>query len=1153
MSDTLLDLVSREIGKFLAPIDSVVDDPELLDQLVASVGLSIPEADRDALLAALNAIVTLKTQIDTISARPSPSLSDIAALLDISRQAFVALKALDTVTGSAAEFAGFGQDLADRLVTNYLFTWHPLLRSVAALLAVHELAEAIEPRAAIVRDGELVRRAFSVDRFHFDRLLNLLRNPAAALRREYGNALATAEDASAIAQKLFPLLLHVLRQLHIPCRYGFDPDDRSLLGDAAPFLEQALIIYAEDELAGAPAEAGIVLTLSAADRGDLGLVISPFGTLTSTKLSGGWTIELQLTADVEVVAYGRHGLTLLAGDQTNEVLGHLSATLIGLDGEPGFVFGAADGTRIELGGTRFALDTALSEAQQALSLLAEVSSAAIVIAPGDADSFLGSFLPADGLPINFDLGLAWSSDRGLTLRGAGGLDATLPVGLSIGDGLFVPTSHLGLSTSDASLRAEVSISMGLSIGPVQALIDRVGIAAAVTSPEQGGNLGGLDLALGFKPPSGVGLAIDATVVTGGGFLFFDPEKEQYAGIVQLNLEGGIALTAMGLITTRLPNGAKGFSLVVMITAQEFAPIALGLGFTLTAIGGLLAINRTCNEAFLRDGIKNQTLGHLLFPQDPIRNAAQIFGTLNAAFPPRSGSYLFGPAVQICWGTPTLLKLDLALIIELGHRTRLIILGRVSANLPTEQNSLIRLQMNALGVLDFDQGIVALDAVLYDSRLLNQFPLTGGMAMRLNWGSSPNFALSIGGFHPAFKPPSGFPALQRITLSLSDTEDFRLRCSAYLAITANTLQFGARAELFVRSHGFSLLGQIGYDVLIQLDPFGFVASFYASVQLKRGSTNLFKVKVAGELAGPRPLHVRGKATFEIFWCDISIGFDVTLVKGQPPPPLVAVDVMAQLQAALNDARNWGGQLAERERRLVTLRETQLADQPLLHPLGQLSIAQRVVPLELEIAKFGHTNPAGIRFFHITSVSIHDQPVGFTPVMDSFAPSQFLALTDAEKLAAPAFESMMAGVKIGADGVVLPAEADLIEADAIAFETVLLGDSGDPSLGRSQPAQPFVLPAALLSQQLSFGAVALSDVRHTGTAKYRPDSPTPSSKYALAQPGWTVAAIADESPQTPPEPEIGQVMTYAQSFQALTRLNQQGPAQARALMLTRTQRQ
>ena len=213
------------------------------------------------------------------------------------------------------------------------------------------------------------------------------------------------------------------------------------------------------------------------------------------------------------------------------------------------------------------------------------------------------------------------------------------------------------------------------------------------------------------------------------------------------------------------------------------------------------------------------------------------------------------------------------------------------------------------MLDFDQGTAALDATLYDSRLLKKFVLTGDMAMRLKWEGSPNFALAVGGLHPAFNPPPNFPKLERIAINLSTGDNPRIRCEAYFALTANTVQFGARAELYAAAAGFSIHGEIGYDVLIQLDPFHFLADFYAQVQLKRGSTNLFKVRVEGALAGPRPLHIKGKATFEILWWDVTVRVDTTLVAGEPPPLPEPIDVLPLLSAALGHPGNWEGQLPD----------------------------------------------------------------------------------------------------------------------------------------------------------------------------------------------------------------------------------------------------
>ena len=63
----------------------------------------------------------------------------------------------------------------------------------------------------------------------------------------------------------------------------------------------------------------------------------------------------------------------------------------------------------------------------------------------------------------------------------------------------------------------------------------------------------LNIDLGFKPPNGVGLSIDAGAVKGGGYLYFDYDKEEYAGVLELTFSEIISLKAIGLITTRMPD------------------------------------------------------------------------------------------------------------------------------------------------------------------------------------------------------------------------------------------------------------------------------------------------------------------------------------------------------------------------------------------------------------------------------------------------------------------------------------------------------------------------------------------------------------------------------------------------------------------------
>src|SRR5262249_654836 len=199
------------------------------------------------------------------------------------------------------------------------------------------------------------------------------------------------------------------------------------------------------------------------------------------------------------------------------------------------------------------------------------------------------------------------------LDAGAGLDATLPVNLPAGP-ITLRAVHLRLAAGNADLKAELSASVQTAFGPVSAVIERVGLMLDVDFPRGGSPPGPLDADAGLKAASGVAVSVDASgAVTGGGFLFHDPVQGLYAGAMQLSLREQITLKAFGLISTRMPDGSRGYSLIVFITAEDFRPVPLGMGFTLQGVGGMVAIHRTFDENALRDGLKNDTLGTLLFP------------------------------------------------------------------------------------------------------------------------------------------------------------------------------------------------------------------------------------------------------------------------------------------------------------------------------------------------------------------------------------------------------------------------------------------------------------------------------------------------------------------------------------------------------------
>ena len=341
------------------------------------------------------------------------------------------------------------------------------------------------------------------------------------------------------------------------------------------------------------------------------------------------------------------------------------------------------------------------------------------------------------------------------------------------------------------------------------------------------------------------------------------------------------------------------------------------------------------------------------------------------------------------------------------------------------------------------------------------------------------------------------------------------------------------------------------MLIQFDPFFFLAEFHAQLQLKRGSSNLFKVRVEGSLAGPRPLHLKGKATFEILWWDVSIRVDTTLVKGEKPPAPEPVDVLPRLKEALGHPDNWVTQLPVGQRPVVTLSARPETTEILLHPLGTLQVKENVVPLNMEISRFGQAAPAGARRFTITSVSVGGDNQTIRHVRDFFAPAQFIEMTDDEKLSRPSFEPMDAGVTFVSDVIVFTSDtSDWLEAKAIEFETWILdkgtnvAESADEK--DAQGTKLFYqLSPVLLGKQARFGAAGNSALRRTGKARYR----TTLAKHHIAKEGWTIVDTADLTPQPVTGLEAGRPMSYSEAVQELRQLKQQAPAKVARLKILR----
>jgi hypothetical protein len=1026
MAENFLQKLFNEVARFLAPILAGAETEEARRALLLRVGWrpdNIGQFPFVTFANGLNDVSSAYTDdLLPLITTPPQALGDVPDALkktDAVISALVELGSLLNVPNGPTGLDVIGEDLLGLAAADYLDQRHPVLTPLFALLT---LIRQRQFDAVLTTDGaRLQRDPVRVNQFAPKRTVDLLRDPVGTLKQEYHlqNGL-TQPDLT--ADTLFPRIARLGQALGLPTFYGFDPADGIDLGtfgnERAPHMLMVFVPIGGDLVSKATPGFGVGLALDQTE----GLVVFPFGTFNFTETVGRWGFHLSTRGDLPAFGVTSQGARFDPNSGASSAHFELRTFLLPAPHAAGarnpvFQIGSTNGgTRLELSGFRFVFTGDFTATSRDFGVLAEVDDAAVVISGGDGDGFLAKSLPGENR-IPFKLGLGWSSARGVYFKSAAGLEVTLPVSVSIGGVVTLTAVHLQIALSD-HLEVAASMSAAVEIGPVTVTADHVGVKSVITFPDAGGNLGPLDGTLAFKPPEGLGISVNAGSVTGGGFLFFDSANNRYGGALELKVYS-VAVKAFGVLETKLPGGQSGYSFAIVISA-EFTPIQLGLGFTLNGVGGIIGINRRIDQDALAKGVRTGALERLLFPHDVVHDAPQIIHDLQAILPPTDGRYVFGPLAKIGWGTPTIIEAELGIILELPG-PRLALLGEVSALLPKKDKGVITLNLSVAGLLDFPKKYFAIDASLHDSKI-GSYPVSGDMAMRMTWGDNPTFALAVGGFNPAFQPPAGFPVLRRVAVDLGVSGNPSLTLQGYFALTSNTAQFGALAEMKASGSGVTLYARVQFDALIVFSPFSFEVDISAQVSVKFHGHGI-TAHLRGMLSGPSPWHVRGEVCVSILWWDACLSFDKTF--GSAPPvelpsldpwlgtnPSGSTEVLG-LQQALQEARNWTPEPPPAAFTVVSFADNTKGDQ-LFDPLGVAVVKQSVCPFNLKLQRFGSAKASGTPTFVLQKAAFDGATVtGSTFKKEPFAKAQFVEMTAAQKLSAPAFEPFDGAIRLPAN--------------------------------------------------------------------------------------------------------------------------------------------
>ncbi len=1031
MSSAFHEFVARELARLVAPVVCELHAGGDILRLIEGEDLPSTSSDivNDSALAQ-----SVRRTIDAIGeACDSIDQGNAYAIVSSAEQLLASIRHVFNIltdpSNSTTQTTVTIGKLRDYLLSQYLYSYHPAIEIILLILGV-----------GMKLEGDLYTT------YDLNKIPQFLRDPKVYILDEFfGGGPA---DFGVFFRSILPKIGYLLSYWGLSVSAG------------SAFGTTVLTIHTSST------PVTLLVSPIGGTLSPSGLRISPSGSFADESMGryGRVLLRVDVTGSVEFDAFG----VRFNGDR---VSAEFSVSHSSNDASP-LILGSESGSRIEIYGYSVSGLFRCVAADQRPEISFEAFTSRTLFTIKTDAAFLRNFLPPEGVVAELNLGISWSNLRGMHIRGGFGLHIALPMEVSIGRALRVHTLQLAVRLATDGVVISLGAEVDISIGPVAISAQNLGIAANASSADGTGNLGIFDISFAGTAPSGLGLAIAAGAVSGAGVISFDLPSGRYTGALSLTI-GKLALSAVGILDTRAP-GVSGYSFLIAISAA-FPDIQLGMGFTLMGVGGLCGIQRSVSLDALESGVLDGSLMPLLFARDPVGQASQLVTGLQRVFPPTQDRYVFGPMFKLGWGTPTLVTADLGIILQLPAPIVIALIGTLRATFPKPQAAVVVLNIDIAGSVDPAEKRLAIDARIRDSRIAG-YTLTGDMALRLRWGDRPDFALALGGFHRAYQPPEGFPELRRLSLGLSRGNTFRMTCAAYIALTSNSLQLGARAEIFVQTMGFNVLGYLEFNALVMFSPFSFRFDFAAGLALRRNTTVLASITVSGLVSGPQPWRVQGSASISILFFELSVSFDVEFGQPQVSAPAQPAGLWDRLQARVQDLRSWTALLPPETHRVVSLSSAGGTEAPLrLDPMGGLRFTQTEVPLERRITRFGEMSVDAPTTFRVQTVQIQERNALVTPVQESFAPGQYQHLTEAEKLSRPSFEPMDAGMSLCADAMQV---RGVVECD-VSYQTLVV--SGDDETPPSE-AWPYVPSAAAVAASLDFSGAQLAPLYTTGDERF-----------------------------------------------------------------------
>ncbi|HEX7119775.1 MAG TPA: DUF6603 domain-containing protein [Longimicrobiales bacterium] len=385
----------------------------------------------------------------------------------------------------------------------------------------------------------------------------------------------------------------------------------------------------------------------------------------------------------------------------------------------------------------------------------------------------------------------------------------------------------------------VVLDASIAMGPLTFSLDGLAVGTPLTKFEPTFHLSGLGLGYA-RPP----LEITGALLAVPGQQLAPSTAYRYDGVAVAK-SANYTVSGVGSYA-QLESGDPS----LFVFAQLESPLGGPPAFFVTGLMGGFGFNRSLALP-ARDEVQDFPLLALASPPEPGRPAPSqdpmaVLDVLEGRAPlepggtprrwiePSPGDTWL--AVGLSFTSFELVRSKALLIAELGDDLRFSLLGISTVQLPVPAEgaaSYAYAEMQLDAVFRPADGFFGLAAQLTDRSyvLTPECTLTGGFSFFAWFGESEHagqFVVTLGGYHPAFRPPAYYPTQPRLGFNWPVSGKVTIKGDAYLALTPSCAMAGGSLETVYHDGGLRAWFTARADLLISWRPFFFDAEIEVNV-------------------------------------------------------------------------------------------------------------------------------------------------------------------------------------------------------------------------------------------------------------------------------------------------------------------------------------